>query len=345
MPKVPTIAELRARWDDADAAVSGLALLGGLTVPTPFGDVNGRVDLRGLRIDRGSSVAVMAMRAPGLGLQADGHTVRFKEAVWRGLDLTHAVLGDRALDGCTITDCVLDRADLAFAILWRTTIERSSLVGANLNHVQVLPEVGGGRRSVLREVDLSRAKLSRASFTDADLIGCDFTAARAPGVEFSCCGIGETRFVDARLGAGRFLNLAVPATDLSPATTPRWMVDVDFTGADLRGVAFDGCRLRGVRFDADVIVATPGPRVARTLLDLLPAGEDPTQPDGGLRDQVFREFLTDEVSPAYPADSSLVVLGSFWEGLDAEGWPAYPGYVDRLRDLVAQSAGRHRVVT
>ena len=110
---------LRERWQvpglQAAAARAREALLRGRRVVSPFADVAGRVDVRGLPIS--GAVADRRDRAPrrSVGSDPSGGPSAARWAVWEGLDLTGAELWEMSWTELAVHDCVLDDADLTRA--------------------------------------------------------------------------------------------------------------------------------------------------------------------------------------------------------------------------------------
>lgn len=102
---------LRERWQvpDLQAAVARArqALLRGSRVVSPFADVAGRVDVRGLPVS--GAVANWRDRAPRLSAGSDpsGRPSAARRAVWEGLDLTGAELWEMNWTELALHDCVL----------------------------------------------------------------------------------------------------------------------------------------------------------------------------------------------------------------------------------------------
>lgn len=217
-----------------------------------LGEVDGRVDLRGLA---GSGPGDVAVRGQVLA----------------GLDLRGARLFGWRLHAATVRDCRLDGADCQDWQLWDSTVERCSFDGADLRGA-ALGTWQDGHGNSWRAVDLRRADLRGSVCVAARFEDCDFSDARLTGISFEQCTLLRCRFAGA-LNDVTFDGRSVP--DRPAAATMR---DVDLADARFDQVDFRGSDLSGVVLPADpdlrVIRRYPC-TVERALADLDRADADP----------------------------------------------------------------------
>jgi uncharacterized protein YjbI with pentapeptide repeats len=244
---------LRGRWQvpDLQAAVAGArqALLRGGPVVSPFPDVAGRVDLRGLPVS--GAVADWRDLTPRLSAGSDpshGPSAA-RRAVWEGLDLTGAELWEMNWTQLAARDCVLDDSDLTGLRCWGVDVAGCSMRRAKIFHGQLgAPTQYWPRRSQWRDVDLRQADLRGATasglFQDAD-----FRNAKFQRTDFGWSDLVNCRF------AGVVLGLTIGHRPITEQP-PRWLLSgVDFTAAtprrlELIGVSLDVADIR-LPADAD----------------------------------------------------------------------------------------------
>jgi len=242
---------LRERWRapglQAAVARAQQALLRGGRVVSPFADVAGRVDVRGLPVS--GAVADWRERAPRLSAGSDpsrGPSAA-RRAVWEGLDLTGAELWEMNWAELAVRDCALDDADLTGLRCWGVEVAGCSMRRARLFHGQLgAPAQYWPRRSQWRDVDLRQADLRGATasvlFQDAD-----FRNAKFQRTDF-----GWSDLVNCRL-AGVVLGLKIGHRPI-PEQPPRWLLSgVDFTAATPRRLKLIGVNLdvAGIQLPSD----------------------------------------------------------------------------------------------
>ena len=271
---------LRERWQvpdlEAAAARAREALLGGGHVVSPFPDVAGRVDVRGLPV----SGAVADWRArpsrPSAGSDPSRGPSAARRAAWQGLDLTGAELWEMNWTELAVHDCVLDDADLAGLRCWGVDVAGCSLRRASLLHGQLgSPAQYWPRRSQWQDVDLRQADL-RGAHASVLFQGADFRNARFQRTDFGWSDLKDCQF------AGVVLGLTIGHRPI-PEKPPGWLLSgVDFTAAtprrlELVGVNLDVADIR-LPSDADHWLIPDWPDYLQRL-----AAAVAVLPDGDLR--------------------------------------------------------------
>lgn len=248
MRRLEAIRGWRSRWElpELKPVARQLAsemLAGNLTTASPFGFINGRVDLRGLQVDLLAAardpmyqrVSVIAGRWDALDLSGAG----LSGMNWTGLGVSNCVLVDAQLDdlrcwGVEVSDCVARRASLRQAQIGaaaegygRSSWRRIDLEGADLR--RLIGDV------VLEDVDLGRAQFGHTSLGWSDLIRIrfrglvrgliigDLHADQRP----AAWTLSEVDFSEADLRDLRLLavNLGTEEADIRlPDTAEQWLI-------------------------------------------------------------------------------------------------------------------------
>ena len=181
--------------------------------------------------------------------------VRIQHGVLDALDFTAADLGQVVFLACTLTDCLLDGADLRGSSLAGSHVADCSFTGARWRDA-----------SLGWWFDEQPTTYDRVAFVRADLRGgfskevvyrdCDFSSANLTKVEFHGSHFIRCRF------AGVLRETMFYGTGFrdSPMTAPNPMEDVDFSDARLRYVGFRRVDLSRARLpdnDEHVIIRHP----------------------------------------------------------------------------------------
>jgi uncharacterized protein YjbI with pentapeptide repeats len=242
---------LRERWRASDVrddvARLRTALLRGERAVSPFAEVGGRVDLRGLPVCgmvagwRDRSPRLQAGSDPSRGLAAS------RPVAWEGLDLTGAELWEMSWTELAVRDCVLDDADLSGLRCWGVDVARCSMRRVKLFHAQMgAPDKYWPRRSQWRDVDLRQSDL-RGAIATVVFQDIDFRNAKFQGTNFGWSDLKDCRF------AGVVHGLTLGRRPIPDQPAGWTLSGVDFTAAsprrlDLIGVNLDAA---GIRFPSD----------------------------------------------------------------------------------------------
>ncbi|MFN8074526.1 MAG: pentapeptide repeat-containing protein [Kineosporiaceae bacterium] len=241
MARADVLAGLVSRWDDTGVGATRQRLVAELlagSTPTssPFGRVEGRLDLRGLPVT--AALSPQTSRAD-VGT-ADGQG-------WRSIDLSGAELSGMNWRGHRVEDCVFDHARLEGLRCWAVTVTGSSFVGADLRAGQLGPlptgQVGPSRWS---EVDLRRSDL-RGAHAGAEFTSVDLGNAKLTGADLGWSTLTDVRF------AGVVHGLTIGARPVSDRPAGWTLTAVDLTAARPRGLRLIGVDLgtRDVRLPED----------------------------------------------------------------------------------------------
>jgi uncharacterized protein YjbI with pentapeptide repeats len=242
---------LRERWQvrDLHTAVARAreALLRGGRVVSPFPDVAGRVDVRGLPVSR--AVTDWRDRPPRLSAGSDpsrGPSAA-RRAAWQGLDLTGAELREMNWTELAVRDCVLDDADLTGLRCWGVDVAGCSMRRAKMFHGQLgAPARFWPRRSQWRDADLRQADL-RGATASVLFQDVDFRNAKFQRTDFGWSDLKNCRF------AGVVLGLKIGHRPI-PEHPAGWLLSgVDLTAATPRRLELIGVNLdvADIRLPAD----------------------------------------------------------------------------------------------
>lgn len=202
---------LRARWTTERIAAARRALsFGGTPRRAAFGEIDGRLDLRGL---------------PARGLWVF-HLPVLRPARWRNLDLTGADLRDLFLvpPGGRIENCRFDRADCRDWRLFGGIFQDSSFVRSDLRGGMV----GKGTRWF--NVDFSYANVRRSQSSGGWF----------EGVRFDHAALFRREFSSDVLDACSFAGLVEDCQFGGPNAPPDLLRRVDFSQATLKYARFWG---------------------------------------------------------------------------------------------------------
>ena len=154
----------------------------------------------------------------GSALLVEGRYIVGAESL--GLDASRAVL----------TDCLLERCDLASAIFRRARLNRVAFVDCRM--------VGSdfGDEARLEDVTFEGCLLDMASFDSASLTRVVFSRSRMPGASFGLARLERVAFPDSDLSR----------CDFAGALAPGGTASIDLRSATLAAVSFDARLLRAI---------------------------------------------------------------------------------------------------
>ena len=240
--------EAVTRWSAAGGEelrdeVLGRLLAGGSLNDLGLGERDGRVGLRGLRLP--PPERLHAYRKRGWVIEELGGLL-----VLRGLHLADLDLSGGSLEGLrffatTVANCRFDDARCQDWRLWATDVEHCSFVGADLRKA-VLGSWYENRENVWRHVNFTGANLRGIVSTAATFEDCDFSDAHLAKIDFQSSGFVRCRFA----GLLREVIFYDHGHKTGKAK-PNRMIDIDFSGADLRMVEFRHLDLDRVTFPND----------------------------------------------------------------------------------------------
>jgi transposase/uncharacterized protein YjbI with pentapeptide repeats len=197
--------DLRSRWDSAEGVLLAGEVLGRLRAGDSLGglglgEVDGRVDLRGLPAPQPSPAArrnLAEVRAGRMRPEEAGRGLERVELVGvglRGLDLSGALLDKVTIRGCVVEDCVLDGVHGHGLGIARSTVRDTSFRDADLRDGGGLMGRAGGVVPEFDRVDFSGADLRKWGQMTAWFRDCDFSGARLDECSFIRCGLVRCRF-------------------------------------------------------------------------------------------------------------------------------------------------------
>jgi uncharacterized protein YjbI with pentapeptide repeats len=220
----------RERWNTPEMRplarqLASELLAGDVRSVSPFGLVDGRVDLRGLQAD-----LLTAKRDPMY--QRTG----VRGGCWDALDLSGAGLSGMNWLGLRVTDCVLVDAQLDDLRCWGIEVADCVLRRASLRHAQIGAPAEGYGTSTWRRVDLQNADLRQLHGTvvleDVDL----------GHAKFARTNLGWSELVRVHFG-GVVTGLIIGDlhADQRPPVWP--LIDVDLREATIRDLSLVGVNL------------------------------------------------------------------------------------------------------
>ena len=237
---------LAKRWDTDEGEIRAErafdALASGRSLDdAAWGEVDGRLDLRGLRAPL-PQASPLGREVEGLIVEELSETLTVRDASLVSLDLSGARLEGLRIFDSTVANCVFDAARCQDWRIWGSHIRDSRFVGTDLRRSAIGPW-HAGRGNIYERVNFTRADLRQISCPAATFVDCDFSNARLERVDFQSSGFVRVRF------AGELREVIFWDRGLNigkPETNP--MKDVDFTDARFKGVEFRRLNLESVTF-------------------------------------------------------------------------------------------------
>jgi uncharacterized protein YjbI with pentapeptide repeats len=258
---------LRKRWETPEGReraeeVTARLLSGRALTGLGLGEVDGRVDLRGLSVPIPRRLRRFA--AAGWFAEELGGLVQLRGARLERLDFSGSQLPSLRLQDSEIVGCLFEGANCRDWRLWGTAVSSCSFRKADLREAAV-GTWHEGRSNAWRGVDFSGADFRVAVSWMAIYEDCDFSGAKLAKVKFEQCALTRCRF------AGELREVVFDGRDLTDRPAPPQMDKVDFSGATFRRVEFMGFDLEGVALpnDPDIRLLRRARCVARRGVEML----------------------------------------------------------------------------
>ncbi|WP_375504176.1 pentapeptide repeat-containing protein [uncultured Jatrophihabitans sp.] len=243
-----TAAELKRRWNDPEAMRLVRAVRSWLTGqaarPAGLGEVEGRVDLRGIPLTA-SPVMLGDKDDPSAGV------------VWESLDLSGAQVESLRFFGSRISDCRFDGASVLGLRLWGTEVSDCSFRRADLRSRALGTPEWRGLPTVWRRVAFDRAQLRESEFTGSVLEACTFEKT-SKLLQLQDCEVIDCTF------RGKLDTLLIDGRGLSQPVSPSAF------SADFREAVFSDSSITGYVLDrvllpeqADLVVVRRYPEAFR----------------------------------------------------------------------------------
>ncbi len=261
--------ELTTRWEAIAGSplrsrvLASILRRGAWPRVAPFGKVNGRWDLRGLRIGRQKPGKAAGFSRIGK-LHGDVSTI-FKRVLIADVDLSYSDLSNLTWSDCTVTNSVFANAILSGSTFERSRFSRVSFENADLSET-LLDSLASEGGSVFEDVCFVGANLRRGgygspmirrcNFSYADLTDVDFDGGRFEDSVFS----GEVCSVSFRIKSSQSSVECPSWRREQPQVSTNEMLRVDFANANLRSVVFDRVDLRKCELPHDenhIIIRNP----------------------------------------------------------------------------------------
>jgi uncharacterized protein YjbI with pentapeptide repeats len=223
---------------------------------------NGRFDLAGLVVkapSRGKRISLAMADVTEL----ESLTV-VRGATWRAIDFSGSDLRQMRFFDCRFEDCVFDRCRCQDWRLWKTIVENSSFLGADLRK-SALGGVINNHRNSFRHVDFTEADLRQTAYFAAEFVGCTFRNSHLKKIDFQTSSFAECSF-EGELNEVLFYSRGFKGE----AYPPNEMAGIDLTRAQLRFVEFRNLDLDRVSFprDADHIILRNYPETLDRILEV-----------------------------------------------------------------------------
>jgi uncharacterized protein YjbI with pentapeptide repeats len=251
---VTTAADLKRRWYERENARLRMAVMvwlrGDGPKPDALGEIDGRVDLRGIPLTA-SPATFGDSEQPGSGVR------------WESLDLRRAQVDGLRFFGAHIADCLFDSASLLDLRLWGTEVVDCSFRRADLPSAALGTGEWCGRRNVWRRVAFDGANLRESFFTGCVLEACTFER-NGYRLLIEDCEVVDCTFRgewDSLLIAGHGHRYPVSPSGFS----------VDFSQATFNDSSITGYQLGRTKLpDQDDLIIIPAyPPVLRRAVDWL----------------------------------------------------------------------------
>jgi uncharacterized protein YjbI with pentapeptide repeats len=217
--------------------------------------IDGRWDLRGFIF---GPAKPMGDSFSFRNLQIDlvlGKTV-FNKTSFLDIDLSHAQAADVIWQRCRFENVSFDGVQATDTGFWACQFEQATFDRANfVDNVFAV------------NIDLAPCCFTNCVFHETDLRGTSHTFTLYRNVTFESANLDEVDFDGARFENCKFTGLIkgvqfrsksamsmrglLTVSKIDTTVFPNKMINVDFSGADLRGVNFSGVDLRSCRFPAD----------------------------------------------------------------------------------------------
>ncbi|TGY82637.1 pentapeptide repeat-containing protein [Cellulomonas shaoxiangyii] len=232
------------RWATPDGLArqaAATAWLLGDDVPRPegFGDVDGRVDLRGLSLAPPQVLARYGFR--GVSTSVLSGVIELRSNSWSAIDLSGSTLPNLRFFDFTFENCAFVRSRCIDWRLWGSTVRACDFERADLRDA-LLTSWHEGQTNTWTDVSFRRTNLRGSTTSGGTFDGCAFDDASLRGQEFRQTSFRDCTFAGT-LQDVRFDARVVP--DMPVADTMR---RVDFSRATFQEVYLSGCRFEDVRW-------------------------------------------------------------------------------------------------
>ncbi|MFC5791969.1 pentapeptide repeat-containing protein [Agromyces tardus] len=263
--------DLRARWQTPRGRPLQVAavgwLLGRTSRPIGLGNVEGRVDLRGLTFPGAEPGGVVG--SGGLSAITRDWVPTIRRGRWRKLDLSYSRLSQIRFFDSAISDCVFDGAECRDWRMWRTKLTDSSFTRTDLRE-SALGTWQQGAGNTWRGIRFDGADLRDGVFWGAAFTDCAFIDCRLRGVQFEQCELHRCEF------QGDLRDVLFDCRQLPGKREVGPLKSVDFREARFEDVEFRGSRFEPALLPHDVKPIRNYPSVARQIVALL-ANESSTE--------------------------------------------------------------------
>lgn len=232
-------------------------------------EVNGRVDLRGLKAPTAASIP-RGLKGSQIAIVESLGSIVLRDVCWSGLDLSDSTLNSLRFFDCCVDGCSFNGATCQDVRLWGTRIAGTSFRGSDLRR-SALGGVEGLKRNVFDRVDFTNADLRKTAYLSAEMLECTFASTNLSKVDFqgtvfkNCVFEGELEeVIFYRRG---FRGDAFPCNE---------MKGVDFRRAKFRYVEFRDLDMADVIWpdDTDAVLLEDYPAVLDKMLQRLSSRSD-----------------------------------------------------------------------
>lgn len=231
--------ELQTRWELEGAEYALETLLRGHP-SSPYGTHDGRVDLRGLAVERPERVRIND------DLARIAKIFKFEKKVIRSVDLSYATLPEWRIHGSAFEDCMFDAAKLVSFRTYSAAFKMCSFRNADLREASLgAPVKEGAQGGVYSLCDFSGADLRNISTEDGTFSQCLFVGSRWHGTQTLTTVFEKCDFRDAEISEvffdGRGFGKRGPS-----GLGKNKLEGCDFSTAKLYGTSFLAIDFRNV---------------------------------------------------------------------------------------------------
>ena len=179
---------------------------------------------------------IMSVRKTQVTKDVNFSHANLERADFSNTDLSHANLRNVKANGAMFRD----------SNLYSVNLSGADLTGADLSGSRMKGVILAGARLI--RANLANCDLSEANLRNVDLSTCDTTNTNLQDALYRSAGSTLPDDVEATFQAHSQWIVSNGAEGGRASFRDETLIDMDFSGCDLRGVSFQGCNLTGAKF-------------------------------------------------------------------------------------------------